>query len=537
MRALTHIVVMAIVAFAVGSSLFARSSNSWDTLLQDVYAYGVAGSRSSDAIYVAIDDRSIAEFGGWPWPRSTHAQLLARLDQASAVVYDIAFIGRSDSPRADAALETAAAATDGLILPLLAERNLDTGELVTLLPFGRLAEAALLGHIDMPIDNGSRLRTIYLKAGNANAQFPLLAYAADIVTAQNARVLKGARPNHLRRERGGIWTRDYANLLMPSVDWSTVSTVSASSVIRGEVAPSVFAGRPVFVGIDAETVTKKLSLAGFDARKYSDAQVQLVAYEAIRHGDLIVPVSNLWVFISTVIAVLLAGLLLLTQTSRLKTYLLCGCLVFVLLVMPLLLATQGLWVTQGYGLLAVLLLLVHYFVRRADFFHRRVIPVNEYPPTYWQARWAVQTDAAIAQKQAVAVAVIELDYFDRFKLDYSGGHISDSYYRVRSALQASLSERSTVLAFEHYQENRWVVLFGCADVERASVLVKALPAVAEAMDISHQSSSVASVLTVTVGAAVIGYDSGRDLMWLLGNADVALMQAIAQGRNHCVVLQ
>ena len=34
---------------------------------------------SGQIVVVAVDDKSIAELGQWPWPRTSHAELLKRL--------------------------------------------------------------------------------------------------------------------------------------------------------------------------------------------------------------------------------------------------------------------------------------------------------------------------------------------------------------------------------------------------------------------------------------------------------------------------
>ena len=48
---------------------------------------------SGQIVIVAVDDKSIAEVGQWPWPRASHAQLLDRLSEAGAkhVYFDMTF--------------------------------------------------------------------------------------------------------------------------------------------------------------------------------------------------------------------------------------------------------------------------------------------------------------------------------------------------------------------------------------------------------------------------------------------------------------
>lgn len=69
-----------------------------------------AGSRAERrVVLVDIDEKSLQEIGPWPWPRSTVAELAARLNEAEVRVqaYDITF---SEPRTGDAALQTAWAA-------------------------------------------------------------------------------------------------------------------------------------------------------------------------------------------------------------------------------------------------------------------------------------------------------------------------------------------------------------------------------------------------------------------------------------------
>ncbi len=57
-------------------------------------------SPGTDVAVIAIDERSLSNIGRWPWPRQRHAQLLAKLGDASAVGYTVLFL----EPQEDHAL-------------------------------------------------------------------------------------------------------------------------------------------------------------------------------------------------------------------------------------------------------------------------------------------------------------------------------------------------------------------------------------------------------------------------------------------------
>jgi adenylate cyclase len=64
----------------------------------------------SNIVIIAIDDRSLASIGRWPWPLTTHAQLVQLLQQdgAALVGFDIGFHERPTDPREALALANAA---------------------------------------------------------------------------------------------------------------------------------------------------------------------------------------------------------------------------------------------------------------------------------------------------------------------------------------------------------------------------------------------------------------------------------------------
>ena len=94
---------------------------------------------------IAIDDRSLQQLGQWPWPRSTHAQLLDRLHQAGAerVALDLML---PDADRRDASQDNALAAAihrnGRVVLPVLAAPASAEATPEELLPVPVIAQAA-----------------------------------------------------------------------------------------------------------------------------------------------------------------------------------------------------------------------------------------------------------------------------------------------------------------------------------------------------------------------------------------------------------
>lgn len=82
---------------------------------------------TGNIVVVAIDSPSIEAIGVWPWPRTIHAQLIERLETASAsdIVFDVDF-STASNPEADQKLEdTLQAAGGSVVLPAFRQRLAD----------------------------------------------------------------------------------------------------------------------------------------------------------------------------------------------------------------------------------------------------------------------------------------------------------------------------------------------------------------------------------------------------------------------------
>nr|WP_281357745.1 CHASE2 and HATPase_c domain-containing protein [Aromatoleum diolicum] len=134
-----------------------------------------------DVVVVAIDDRSLAEIGRWPWRRAVHAALLERLKAlgAQVVAMDVMFHEPAPEESAgDAALARAIAAHGRVVLPVTHATHAarSDGEA---LPAPMFAEAAAaLGHIHIELDPDGIARSVYLWEGMNAPRYPQLALAA-----------------------------------------------------------------------------------------------------------------------------------------------------------------------------------------------------------------------------------------------------------------------------------------------------------------------------------------------------------------------
>jgi len=201
-------------------------------------------------VIVAIDDKSIAELGRWPWKRGTHAQLLNILNNGAprAIALDVILTeGDANAGGGDHALALAIARNRHVVLPILTTRT-ETG-LAPLLPHTEFASAAAgLGHIQLNFSGDGIVRSAYLYETLGGREWKTLALALleDGDRARNHVRLPSADP-------GSGQEGAHRNLLGipfygPPGHFTRVSYID---VLRGEVPARFFRDKYVLVGAAA----------------------------------------------------------------------------------------------------------------------------------------------------------------------------------------------------------------------------------------------------------------------------------------------
>ena len=504
----------------------ATTSNGWDQMMLTAYAKMQSSTWGSRAILVEIDDASLSSVGSWPWPRAKHGELISKMPSASTIVYDVAFIGETNT-ESDQALAAAAKQHGKVVVPLLAERNSQTFFLETLMPFRSLATVATVGHIDLPVAANDRLSTLYLKAGNANAQHPLLALAAISHTEPELPDLSGQRPWHARTARSGLWVRDYANVLVPYVDFNHVKRFSAADVLSGKVDPSVFQDRPVFVGLTSVKAAKPIRVLGAENPMF-DVEIQLQAYESLRRDGLLRRGDNsmavvfaLWVF------ALIAAMLWLRQ--RAVRIALGGAALLSLFVLPLVIANSAnYWLLQGFATLSGLCAAAAVAVDWAQRHYGPQLPVGA-PPIDECRKVINQAFGEAPLDGNFVVVLVQLDFFDRYVTSHSHVASLTAYWRVRDLISSAFS--SAPLQCVPTDNYGLLLCLHQDDMTAFEETFKQIPKRVADMAIKHGTSTAADHLTVSMGAAFGDLALLDQPELLLGNAQVAIKQVLAQGRN------
>ncbi|MBC2662077.1 CHASE2 domain-containing protein [Novosphingobium flavum] len=192
-------------------------------------------------LVVALDERSLTSVGPWPWPRTTQAQLVRRLAAARprAIGLDVLLSEPRDAA-GDRALAEAIAAAGNVYLPLaftVPGRNGRPVDLERAIPAIARASAGT-GHVNLSPDADGVTRSAWLTYGAGGARWSALPAA-----------MLGQRPGPVPIEPGV--TRSSPVMIDFPGPAGTLATVSAASVLRGEVPPELIAGKYVLVGMTA----------------------------------------------------------------------------------------------------------------------------------------------------------------------------------------------------------------------------------------------------------------------------------------------
>ncbi len=264
--------------------LFSGAGTRLDNVAYDAALRGMPRPADPRILIVAIDDRSLAELGAWPWSRRTHAALVDRLTAAGAIsiAYDVLFVEPSAEPGADADLARAIAASARVCLPVLIEApGLNGADFQLTPPLAPLSQAAAgLGHVDLDYDPDGLSRRAALSEQAGGRAIPHLMRCALHPT-------KPPLPSFGRLER-----KDTA-LIPYGGGPGRFPTVSAASVVRGETPDAFLKDRLILVGATAAGLHDRHSTPVSTRNEaMSGVEVQANLLEGLLSGRFIRPAST-----------------------------------------------------------------------------------------------------------------------------------------------------------------------------------------------------------------------------------------------------
>ena len=325
----------------------------------------------SDAIViVAIDNRSLAALGRWPWPRERHEALIDRLSAAGAraIGYDVLFL---EPTAADAGLARAIAANGHVVLPHLLEIPGPNGAPSALtLPVSPISEAArATAHVVVRPDRDGVVRGVDRLTDASGKRLLHMSEAVAEVARGGSQALQKASPGP-----GGAIFAPARDLIGFSGDPGGYRQISFSDVMLGQVPDGLLRGRIVLVGVTALGLGDRFStpMSG-TLETMAGVEVHANYLDALQAGRLISPVPP-WVWqIFSLAPVWMMMLSLLFLGPRINLWL--G-LVLSILVFAVTLAAYGAfgyWLPPATALLALALIFPLWGWRRLDIASRYMV--------------------------------------------------------------------------------------------------------------------------------------------------------------------
>ena len=331
----------------------------------DAWAYDLLlGLRPQPAdsriVVVAIDQKSLAALGRWPWSRRLHARMLDRLSASGArsVAFDILLTEPVlHDPEGDALLAQSMSRYGRAVLPVFAEPAEAAAPATEVLPIPELAAAAAgLGHVDLPLDADGVARSLFLQAGMGDPHWPALALAQfqlDQPVAATGKSLPGLR-NPQPQASPYAWSRDY-KVLIPYARPPGFARFSYVDVLQGRVPAAALRGRWILVGATAAGLGDTLnSPLGATPARMSGVEYQANVLNMLVHDNAIVPMPLTLQWLLSV-SLVMAPLLYLLSGRRRPGLFAAGTALLAILLSALFLHLGHLWFSPAPVLLVLLL--------------------------------------------------------------------------------------------------------------------------------------------------------------------------------------
>lgn len=149
---------------------------------------------------------------------------------------------------------------------------------------------------------------------------------------------------------------------------------------------------------------------------------------------------------------------------------------------------------------------------------------------YFDERFASEWRRARREGQALALLMIDVDFFKRYNDTY-GHQAGDAC--LRSVVQAALTAlRRPADLLARYGGEEIVALLPSTDLPGALLVGSAIQAELAALNIPHAASDAADRVTISIGAASLRPGADNEPAQLLAAADAALYEAKGRGRNQ-----
>jgi CHASE2 domain-containing sensor protein/signal transduction histidine kinase len=229
----------------------------FDRILQDNARAEMRQPPSDEVVIVAIDEKSMAAIGRWPWRRALHAELLRRIaaDDPRCIGLDLLLTEPDQEHPGDDDVLAAGMADSGCVVLPMALQSRGSQAQAELLPVPVLAKAAsAIGHAHLSIDEDGIVRSVYLREGFTGRPWPHFTLALRQAAQAYARSLAmPAEPDPQVSPPAvpGPWLRRSHEVIIFTSGAPAFKAVSYIDVVHGLVPPDTFRDRYVLVGATA----------------------------------------------------------------------------------------------------------------------------------------------------------------------------------------------------------------------------------------------------------------------------------------------
>ena len=511
-----------------------------DAWIYDAMTHAASEAADDRILVVAIDEKSLAELGRWPWSRRTHAGLVERLSAAGVRGTAINILLSEPAlfdPEGDAMLSQALIRSGKVVLPVYVEAEQLNGPSVELMPIPEFAaSAAALGHVDMPLDGDGVARSMFLRAGLGSPHWPSLALALSQLGSDSdpAAQLPGLRITETENASPHRWRRDYQVLVPYANPPAGFQNVSYVDVLKGRIPTSLLRGRWILVGVTAAGMGNELSMPGSyaDTPRLSGVDYQANALNMLIRKDTVSPMTMPMRIAISIVMVILPLLLLGAPGLHPIWRPMLMTVLAVPLLSWLLLGLAQLW----YPPMAALLVLALGLVSMALRVLRRTRRQAESDPLTGLAN-RIKFDAELEHElralrrtgQPLSLLVLDVDHFKRLN-DGLGHPAGDEVLRALSTILRGRARRPRDLV-ARLGGDEFAVLLPETTPQAAAAIATTIH-----VDLANLSSRSGSHIPLPPFTASIGIhttQSGDETAAeLFELADNALYQAKQAGRNR-----
>ena len=534
-RLLTAMGASAVVILLVLSGITWRA----DTALYDLLVQRSAHAADERILVVAVDEKSLAELGRWPWSRRVHAQLIDALSASGAksIALDILLSEPAlYDPEGDALLTQALTRSHKVVLPVFAEPQQQNGPLVELLPIPEFAaSAAALGHVDMALDSDGVARSMFLRAGLGTPHWPSLALALHQLGNEPGES-DGNLPGLRNPQAGTVapqdWVRDH-EVLVPYVNPPHgFKRVSYSDVLNDRVPAAQLKDRWILVGVTAAGMGGDVATPGWHANapRLSGVDYQANALNMLLQDSAIVPLSTVAQSLLSIFLVVLPLLIYgLPGFRKISTP-----IVLALLAVPLvtlLLLWQGYWFAP---LSAWVVLCIGTGMRLVRVVRRTQRRAQSDPLTGLANRHrfdeALALELRSAQRSGQPLSLLLLDV-DHFKgLNDSQGHpTGDKVLRTLSGVLRDRARRPRDLV-ARLGGDEFAILLPETSSQAAAAIATTVHV--DLANLAAQNNAASPAFTISVGIHTTRQGETTTATEVFERTDAALYQAKQAGRNR-----